>query len=254
MFRGMRRGRGDACLSDLRLDAWLARDLQGEEARALRRHLAECARCRRREALLARERAEFERTQPGLPSWLEPSVGANESRRGSAWLVASACAAAAALLVFVGVRGADLVRPDVPLGLRVKGTDSVSFYVKRGDEVRRGASRESVRAGDRLRFAYTSAGPRYLAILSLDGARHASVYYPAAAHAARVDAGNDVLLPSAIELDEVLGEERIVALFCAQPLELEPVRRALEARRAAPPPPTGCSLDQLTLIKEAKPP
>jgi hypothetical protein len=139
-------------------------------------------------------------------------------------------------------------------GVRTKGGDYVSFYVKRGDEVHRGQPRERVRRGDKLRFAYTASGPRYLAILGLDGTRRASVYYPAAVQTVRVEAGTDVLLPSAIELDGAPGDERILALFCERPLPVERLRAELQAKQAHMAAPSGCVLDQLFVVKEAATP
>jgi hypothetical protein len=253
MFRQMRIGRTDACISDLRLDAWLAQNLADQEARALRAHLSGCARCQSREALLREEREQFGAAHPELPAWLAPQSGdadltqvaASKLRaRGSAWL-AGLAVAAACLLAFIALPRASV---------RTKGSDYLSFYVKRGEAVHRGRLGEQVRRGDRLRFAYTASSPRYLAILSLDGARRASVYHPATAQAERVEPGSEVLLPSAVELDEAPGEERIYAVFCDQPPQLERLRAELAAKQTRFAAPADCTLDQIVVVKEVRTP
>jgi hypothetical protein len=54
-----------------------------------------------------------------------------------------------------------------------------------------------------------------------------------------------------VELDETLGREQILALFCASALELAPLLSALEARPLELPIPSGCTIDRLSILKEA---
>jgi hypothetical protein len=107
-----------------------------------------------------------------------------------------------------------------------------------------------VAPGDTLQFTYVSERARHLAVLSLDGADRASVYFPDGARAAPIAAGRDVPLPRSTVLDEVLGPERLYGLFCEQPIALEPVRAQLERRRALPPL-DGCRVVQLAIEKRA---
>ena len=62
--------------------------------------------------------------------------------------------------------------------------------------------------GDQLRFRYTSAVPTHVAIVGVDGTGHATIYYPASAVAGHVEAGTDVLLEAAIQLDDSPGTDR----------------------------------------------
>lgn len=134
----------------------------------------------------------------------------------------------------------------------MKGKPFVSYFVKRGERVVRGSSAEPLQPADRLRFAYTSASPQYLAIFSLDGDAHASVYYPMESLSARIEPGAEVLLPSAIELDDTVGDELIVAMFCDRPFATAPLRAALESERAPPRAQSGCTSHALHVKKRPR--
>jgi uncharacterized protein DUF4384 len=105
--------------------------------------------------------------------------------------------------------------------------------------VRRGGPGEVVAPGDAVRFAVTTAAPAYVAVLSLDPAGHASIYFPAGPRAEPVAAGTDVPLPLATRLDATPGQERVMGLFCDHPALLEPVRLGLEGASAGAVP-AGC--------------
>jgi hypothetical protein len=262
MFDALRVGRTEECASDLELDAWLASELGARERKELSAHVAGCERCRARRASLMSDRECFARGELSVPSFLDPPERSGVSSIARLWWktwwkkssvrwLSGSCAAAAVLgLLMLAAPPPWSRRATSDAGLRSKGHDYVSFYVLRGDAVHRGQARERVRSGDRLRFVYTASGPRYLAILSLDGARNASVYFPASSDAAPIVPGIEVPLPSAVELDAVQGEERILALFCDRALPIEPLRAELEREQQLRAP-SGCTLDQLVLFKEA---
>jgi hypothetical protein len=84
-------------------------------------------------------------------------------------------------------------------------------------------------------------------VLSVDGAGHASIYFPMGARAEALQPGPQ-LLPQSTTLDGVLGRETLYALWCSEPAELEPIRRALESSPAAPAVP-GCSIETLQVEK-----
>jgi hypothetical protein len=241
VFTGLRGKRSSACISDMRFDAWFAHELDAAQLELLKGHLRGCEVCRQRELELLRDRARFEDANPAAPAWLE--AHARSAARKWLWSGLSA-AAAVAVLAF-------LASPHERAGIRAKGGDSLSFYVRRGTEVHRGQPRESVLAGDKLRFAYTAPKSRYLTILSLDGAGHASVYYPAGTNAAPIHAGSEVLLSSAVELDEVLGEERILAFFCDDALPIAPLLAELQQKRMSSRVPQACTRSELVIFKQA---
>lgn len=234
-----------ACHSALRLDRWMAGELPAAEAEDLSAHVARCARCREAAASLAEAR---DRTV--LPP-LRAARSAAIPRRAPRWLPWSALGAAlaaAAVLVILAPR----IRPGLGLGLgdaRLKGSSpALGMYVQHGDVVRRAGPGERVAPGDAVRFAVTLREPAYVAVLTLDPAGKASVYYPAGALAEPVNPGADVALPLATRLDQTVGEEHVFGLFCDRPVELEPVRARLGALASGFVPP-GCQVARWSFEK-----
>jgi hypothetical protein len=240
------RKRPEGCISDLRFDHWLAGELDAREASELAGHVSGCVRCTARKGELELERGQFLAAAPALRA--DASKPAGRAKR--AWLAPAAggLALAAAVLLAVMPRGGE--EP----GTRRKGSDRIGFFVKRGEQVTRGEVGEHVRPGDSLRFTYTSARAQHLAILSLDSAQHASVYFPDAPRALALPAGSDSALPASVELDDSLGTERIIGLFCDSAIELEPVRARLARERTSFSAPSGCSKHELVIVKEPRTP
>jgi len=224
------RSRAEGCLSDLRIDRWVRGELASDDEAGARQHLAGCDACRARVGEIEAARASFRTSAPPLT---RPRP---RRRRWTAWTVgaSTALAAAAALVLFLQPRGPD--------GTRLKGGGrGVAFFVEHAGRVRRGQAGELVAPGDKLQLTYSSATPFYGAILSVDGARRRSRYFPDEPRAARLDAGQDRSFPISTVLDEVLGKETLFVLFCDEPIALDPAEAAL----AAP----GCHVERLEIEK-----
>lgn len=243
----------DECLSDLQLDALELGALDAGRSAQAEAHLARCERCaERRRALAEATRVSARRIAASPLQALtrarpDAAAGGVGPRRaaGRRWLAGAgaALAAAAALLLVVGREPLD------PGGVRGKGASHVGFFVKHGAAVRRGAVRERVSPGDALRFVVTSTAPRYVAVLSRDGAGQVSVYHPRGPRAERVEPGVERALDASVVLDDVLGEERLYALTCSAAIELAPLGAALRRAGAEPAWPAECSVDRFVLIK-----
>ncbi|KYF90842.1 hypothetical protein BE20_16355, partial [Sorangium cellulosum] len=174
--------------------------------------------------------------------------------------VTAALGAAAVLAVALNVQPPDDPRgddrgtrpPPAAQGARIKGgSGRIGFYVARGDALSPGGPGEVVHPNDRLQFTYSTVDAGFFALLSVDGARKASVYFPAGDVAAPIQPGEQVPLPSSVVLDETLGAETVYGLFCESPVALEPLRAALEAAPERPPAPEGCRVDRVSLDKRA---
>jgi hypothetical protein len=215
------------CLSRLGCDQLLNGELPDELA--ARAHLASCRQCEARLAEHVGERAAF-------------SLPFRRRRRFPAPPLAVIAALAAVVVGFFIIRP----RPEDAGGTRAKGRSTIGFYVQHGGVVRAGAAGEIVVPGDALEFTATTDRPSWLAIISIDGARNASVYYPAGADAAAVAPGRDQVLPLSVILDEVVGAERIYGIFCDAPF---PVARARDIAADGAPLPAGCVVDDLTIDK-----
>ena len=95
----------------------------------------------------------------------------------------------------------------------------------------------TVAPGDRLRFRVGTARDGYVGIVSIDGAHGVTSYLPPAGPLPAVKEGKS-LLDGAVELDGVLGGERLFAFLCAEPLDaatmVARVRAALESSARDP--------------------
>ncbi|MBI2372824.1 MAG: hypothetical protein HYV07_02375 [Deltaproteobacteria bacterium] len=184
------------CLSDLALDRIVA------ELDSPPPHLDGCPRCRAqletfrraREANPSLPKLDFDRPRPGHRAPRAPLY------------VAAALSAAAALTLFV-------VTPDET---RRKGSEhDFGFFVRHADQVRRGQNGEIVHPGDQLRFVYSTREPIELAVVSIDPEKEMSVYHPAGSDTSTSAlVGKDMLVPTATELDESIGRERLLGIFC----------------------------------------
>jgi hypothetical protein len=220
-----------ACFSALHFDRFLTGELDRAEAEHLREHMAECARCT---AAVDDLRIASEERLPPLPV-VPLAARSRVPMRAAAALVG--LAAAASLLLVVRSPGTRLKGSGYMLGM----------YVDHRGEVRPAAPGEMVAPGDAVRFAVTAPMDVHVAVLSLDPKGHGSIYFPAGGRAELVRAGTDVPLPLGTRLDETVGEERILGLFCSSPIELEPLRLQLE--RGGPAIPDGCQVTRWNFVK-----
>lgn len=243
------------CLSSLAIDRLLAGELGADERRTAEAHLAECAACRARREHAAAFRASLG-AELGTLGNLESmrrtarAAGRPSSRLGGRATLASALAVAAALLLILH-RGALESSPDGASSTRTKGGGRLGFFVKRAGAVVRGVPGQALRPGDAIEFTYSAKKDGYLAVLSVDGAGRASVYYPSAPRARRFIAGERPLDESTV-LDGVVGDERWLALFCDDAVELEPIRARLEHHPLRPLQVAGCSVDAVGVTKETQ--
>jgi hypothetical protein len=232
-----------ACLSDLRLDQLLARELEPARLAEAERHLAGCPLCTARRAERERDRQLFRDTAPALFSERHPAAG---TRRRRLWFGTAALAAAAVMVLVVRLRA-----PETITG---KGTSHLRFFVHDGvaGTVAEGAPGQRVHPGDRIRFGVDRAAGHlgtHVALLGHDAAGRTSIYFPDGAAAAPLPETTDGLLPYSILLDETLGLETIYALYCPQAVPLGPLQAALARSGAAVVWPPSCKVEQVQLEK-----
>lgn len=245
MLTELREPLPEGCLSDLELDEWHAGELDATRARVAELHVASCHVCQaRREALL-------DAASDFLQQYPQPPQRPSKRSRGRAVGLAVTCLALAAAVFIRLSAPRPTEAPERAFETRAKGGAKLGFFVKRGDRVFEGATGETVRAGDQLRFVVTSGSPKHIAILSRDGRGVASVYYPASAHSQALVAAGQTALDAAVELDATPGEEALFGIFCEAELELEPLRAELE-KRGRLPALRGCAVDELRVFKEAR--
>ena len=225
-----------------RLDA-----LQGSDAEVARRYPAplmdERIRARARATGISRSE-----TAPPRPA------------RRVGWLV-PALAAAAALVLAVGVGVLDIAAPGPDDGILIKGGDAeLVVFRKTAAGTERLEPGAAATPGDLIRVGYRAAGRSYGVIVSTDGNGNVTQHLPrSGGRAASLETGGTVLLDFSYELDDAPRWERFYLVTGSEGFDLEPVRQA--ARRvatagseAAPPPlPLGPGLEQsvFSLAKES---
>lgn len=238
----------DGCISDLTFDAWRAGELNAERTGTLEQHLALCERCRRRQESIADQASRFWAQAPEQRLPARAAAGKAVRRR---WLAPSALAFSALAATVVWLRLAPESRVDHE-ETRRKGPSHIVFHVQHEGSVKLGEDGERVFPGDRLRFSITTGKPAHVAILSLDGAGVATVYFPQGKTSRGFGMVSGQPLDSSVLMDSTLGPERIWALFCDTQFDLDPLRAQLERERALKPP-AGCTVDQHTIVKQAAP-
>jgi hypothetical protein len=227
----------NACLSALRLDRWMMGELAAADSENVGTHVAACATCSAAVAGMRGVREEV-RALP-LPAALERPV--RRRRIPAAALAGMGLALAASLFL--------VLRPP-PVTERAKGAGlGLTMYVQHGGEVRRAEPGEYVAPGDAVRFAVSTPTPAFVAVISLDPTGKASVYFPQAPRAAQVPAGAEVPLPLGTRLDATTGQERLLGIFCASAVELEPIREALERGHDASSLPADCQGLRWSFVK-----
>jgi len=208
-------------VSAFALDA-LALGALDPEARAhALAHLDGCARCRADRDAADELRARF-------VAQVMPRTRPATRRRRWALLALPALAAAVALLVVWRDRGE-------PPELAIKGGATWQVFAHRADATFAVHDGTRLAAGDRIRFVISPAGARYVLVASIDGAGHATIYYPYAGPSSEPIAGPRAELPGSIVLDTAPGPERVFALLSDQPIAADPVIALLRTIGAAGP-------------------
>jgi hypothetical protein len=257
-----------ACLTDLEIDEWLAGELSPLEQQRCDAHVAQCATCLARKLAIEQTSDAFYAQAPDFSSLsaqvkaqraaLVSRLGATQaarSRRRWRWLappLMAACAAVGFIALQPAVRAPDARETPGGSDTRSKGKPRLGFFVKRGESITRGDPGTPVFPGDALRFVYSIDRPYYLAIYSAD-ARGVSVYFPNTPLAHPLSVGQDVALEFSVELDDTVGRERLIGLFCPEAFAVERVQSALTSTSSLPDALAGCQRVELQLNKKAHP-
>jgi hypothetical protein len=141
------------------------------------------------------------------------------------------------------------LRPDPNSDLGIKGGASFQVYALRGEAVFPVRADTRLAPGDRIRFVVDPGNARYLLVASVDGAGKVSVYYPPSGDRSGYVVPGRSELEGSIELDQVLGPERLLAYFSDDPLPSTEVVESLARGAEAP---RGIQPVVLTYIKEGR--
>jgi hypothetical protein len=227
-------------IKDALLERYLAGALPAEARAQLEAVLAESEADRARLKELEADSAAFLVKHP--PGPLVAKYEASR-RRGWRWpaLVLPLVAALAAVFLLMLRPPGPIDDPYTPKGNIVLGVYSESGLVEPGAEVA---------PGTRIRFSVKAGRAGYVAVLGRDAAGAISVYHPYDGKEAAPYDPKAPVLPDAIELDDVKGEERVYALFSEKPFALD---WAVEALRAGKPlkevAPPGVAVEGTSFVK-----
>jgi hypothetical protein len=211
-----------AHLSSLTIDSLAGGHLGTDEAAAARSHVETCTRCR----------ADLETAEAAIATFtrdvLPRTVGTLARRpwwRAFVPVLVPVLAAAALLVWFVREPDATRDTDDI----RAKGAATFQVYAKRGEHVFALRDGSRLAPGDAIRFVAGSRVAGYLLVGSVDGAGHASIYFPYGGARSGAIGGAPAELPGSIVLDAAPGPERLFAVFTPEPIDATAVTAALEA-------------------------
>lgn len=228
-------------LSSETIDLLMLSSLSEQEAQSAHEHLRSCTVCKRYWDELEEDKARFEqfvfpRTVESIEQRAQSTSLWSRLQTRWAFLVPTLGAVAALFILVAMPRGAGT--EDEPyLGVKGAGDGlaTIEVVVQRAElgqfPVKPGSR---LQPKDRIRFVVNPGAARYLLIGSRDGAGNVTVYFPyGGVQSAPVPRGRQEL-PGSIELDEVLGAERLVAVFSDAPVAAEALRAALTKGEALP--------------------
>lgn len=247
-------------VSDLTWDRLHAGQLDDALADRARGHAAACASCEARRAQLAAAHERFASAPPPLRAAhpmraLRAAVATHRWRTVAPALVLALAAAVAIVLAWPrrGALGTTVAHGDHRAATRYKGGFAVTAFAGRdGDAVPLGAG-DPIFPADRLQLSYSAERAGHLAVLSIDGAERASVYFPTdSATTWPAPAGHHITLPASTELDDVLGNERLWIVFCDRAQSLAPLVGLLTDGGVAAQPPEGCEVQRIGLTKQLR--
>lgn len=208
-------------ISDFEFDRLIAHELDHDRGARARAHLEACSTCTSRYAALQAQAATFlgQASQRAIPESIVRRVR-RQRRRAAAFGVAAMALGGLVLAVGSGALhrmtiGTALRSED----LRAKGSLSLDvFWARPGRHAESMLPGTLAAPGDTLQFRVVSQTAGFLAIVSVDGAGTVSLYAPQdGAPLPRLEKGKP-LMAGAVELDRVLGPERLLALNCPRPL------------------------------------
>ncbi|MCA9537871.1 MAG: hypothetical protein KC620_03220 [Myxococcales bacterium] len=231
-------------LSDLTIDRVLAGEFRGPSP--VQAHLDNCALCMMRlETARAFDAQAGRRLRP-------PGSG----RGARPWLIGGGLLALAA-----GVIIALRVSPPPPETdeFRLRGGFDLQVVVHDGAASRPASDGSTVHPGDRLRFEITTRAAGHVLILGRDSRGEVYLCAPQSGggHSAVVEARDAAwALPDAMQLDDVLGTETLMAVFCPADFEYESLARAVRTAASMETtvlPAPECARRVVRLSKTARP-
>lgn len=182
----------------------------------LAEHTVSCAACRAEVDRLRSERSAFLESRPAaafVAQLEEAKFELRPGRRLWRWIAPPVALAACAAVALV------LTLPEPP-DVRMRGEATLVVHVSHGGGPATPYDGEALAPGDVLRFVVGSGEPGYAYVANLDDRGHVTPYVPAdGTRSVPIEAGDRVVLPGSIALDEFAGEERVFLFVSREPLD-----------------------------------
>ncbi len=158
------------------------------------------------------------------------SLDSTRDERGSSWTRPAFALMAVTVLGIVGLRALRPTEDEV----RFKGDGpSLRLFRLAGEQPERLSDGAKVKPHDVVQVAFELQGATHLAIVSVDGAGHATLHWPADGNT--LVAPGFKVLPQAFELDDAPGFERFFLITSDKPIVVTEVMSAAErASRSGP--------------------
>jgi hypothetical protein len=216
-------------LAEFVLRRYRAGEFSAEESAQTDRHLATCAPCRSKLRVLVEEQHAFEREIPfeRFAGGVERARRVPRQRPRRLWFAGLGGAVAAAAVVLFLVRAP---RPGINLtkGSSIEATVRVASAKASAQRTVPPGSQEVLEPGDRVRFGYRSAEPRYLAAVSVDDKGEITMLYPQSGPAlAMAPTIETVFLPDSLEFTGT-GREKVFLFLARKPFDSAAAKQAVK--------------------------
>jgi hypothetical protein len=218
-------------LAEIVLRRYRAGEFSTEECAETDRHLAACAPCRSKLRLLVEEQRAFEREIPfeRFAGGVERARRVPRQRPRRIWFAGLGGALAAAAVVLFLVRGPSSgIGPNRTKGSSVEATVRVASAKASAQRTVPPGSQEVLEPGDRVRFGYRTAEPRYLAALSVDEKGEIAMLYPESGPALAVGETDQIIyLPDSLEFTGT-GREKVFLFLAREPFDSAAAKQAVK--------------------------
>jgi hypothetical protein len=221
-------------LAELVLRRYRAGEFSTEECAETDRHLAACAPCRSKLRVLVEEQRAFECDIPfeRFAGGVERARRVPRQRPRRLWFAGLGGALAAAAVVLF------LVRTPAPAFNRTKGssveaTVRVASAKASAQRAVPPGSQEVLEPGDRVRFGYRTADPRFLAAVSVDDGGEITLLYPESGPALAVaPTEKTIFLPDSLEFTGA-GREKVFLFLARTPFDSAAAKQAVKTAHAS---------------------
>jgi hypothetical protein len=225
----------DGHLAEIALRRYRAGELANAQCAETDHHLAGCAPCRSKLRVLVEEERAFQQEIP-----FERFAGGVEraqrvprrQRPRRLWFAGLGGALAAAAVVLLLVRAPNTATNRIK-GSSVEAIARVASVDATSQRAVPPGSQELLETGDRVRFGYKIAEPRYLAAVSVDDDGQITLLYPQAGPALAVSPSvQTTYLPDSLEFTGK-GREKVFLFVARKPFDSAAARQAVKSALAA---------------------